>query len=82
MKGLEQIYLCFFNKSYKIIGFTVLACAYALGGVSGGAFNPAVAFGISLAEMKLWSNIWIFLVGNLAGGAAAAYAFLYINGRD
>ena len=71
------------NSFYGLaIGFTVLACAYALGGVSGGAFNPAVALGISIAEMSSWSNIWIFLVANLGAGAAAAYTFLYVNGRD
>lgn len=71
------------NSFYGLaIGFTVLACAYALGGVSGGAFNPAVAVGISIAEMSSWSNIWIFFVANLAGGAAAAYTFLFVNGND
>ncbi len=71
------------NSFYGLaIGFTVLACAYALGGISGGAFNPAVAVGISVAEMSSWSNIWIFLVGNFAAAAAAAYTFLFVNGKD
>lgn len=54
------------------IGFTVLAGAYAVGAVSGGAFNPAVALGITLLNLSLWSNLWVFLVANLLGGAAAA----------
>lgn len=54
------------------IGFTVLAGAYAVGAVSGGAFNPAVALGITILNLSLWSNIWIFVVANLLGGAAAA----------
>jgi aquaporin Z len=29
-----------------------------------------------------WSNIWIYLLANLAGGAAAAYTFLYLNPDD
>lgn len=57
------------------IGFTVLVGAFAVGGVSGGAFNPAVAVGISLMGLASWSNIWIFLVGNFAGAALAALAF-------
>lgn len=54
------------------IGFTVLAGAYAVGAVSGGAFNPAVALGITILNLSLWSNIWIFIVGNLLGAVAAA----------
>ena len=34
------------NSYYGLaIGFTVMAGAYAVGGVSGGVFNPAVAAG-------------------------------------
>lgn len=54
------------------IGFTVLAGAYAVGAVSGGAFNPAVALGITVLNLSLWSNIWIFIVANFLGAAAAA----------
>ena len=71
------------NSNYGLaIGFTVLACAYALGGVSGGAFNPAVATGISVAEIKSFSDIWVYLVANLGAGAVAALAFNFVNGRD
>ncbi len=34
------------------IGLTVTAMAYAFGGVSGGVFNPAVAFGICIMKMS------------------------------
>jgi len=64
------------------IGFTVLTCAYAFGGISGGAFNPAVAVGISMAGLASWSSIWIYLVGNFVGGALAAFTFQYVNGPD
>ncbi len=71
------------NSFYGLaIGFTVLACAYALGGISGGAFNPAVALGVSVAGMSAWSNIWVFLVANFAAGAVAAFAFKFVNGDD
>jgi len=64
------------NSFYGLaIGFTVTACAYALGGVSGGAFNPAVALGVTFAGLSAWANIWIFIVANLAAGAAAAAVF-------
>ncbi len=54
------------------IGFTVLAGAYAVGAISSGAFNPAVALGITILNLSHWSNIWIFIVGNLLGGAVAS----------
>ncbi len=55
---------------------------HALGEVSGGAFNPTVATGISMAGIKAWADIWVFLVANLSAGAAAAFVFKYVNGRD
>jgi aquaporin Z len=64
------------------IGFTVLVGAVAVGGVSGGAFNPAVAFGGSLMGLFAWANIWIYLVGCLAGGAAAGLVFRALNPYD
>lgn len=64
------------NNFYGIaIGFTVMGLAYAFGGISGGAFNPAVAIGMAMAEIVRWSDIWIFLVANFAGGAVAALVF-------
>jgi aquaporin Z len=57
------------------IGFTVLVGAYAVGGISGGVFNPAVALGGSIMRIFAWSNIWIYLLAELLGGAAAAYVF-------
>ena len=64
------------------IGFTVMTMAFALGGVSGGAFNPAVAIGVTIMHLAKASNIWIYLVGNLGGGALAAAAFRFINPAD
>jgi len=64
------------------IGFTVLAAAYAGGPISGGAFNPAVAVGLAWMGLSSWSNLWIFLAANLAGGALAALAFRLINAEQ
>ena len=64
------------------IGFTVLAMAYALGGISGGAFNPAVAVGISIMKFTSWDNIWVFLVGCFGGAALAAIVFRINNPDD
>ncbi len=57
------------------IGFTVLVGAYAVGSVSGGVFNPAVAVGITMMGVVDLSFIWVYLVVTLLGGAAAALAF-------
>jgi len=64
------------------IGFTVAAGAFAVGGLSGGAFNPAVAFGAASAGMFAWSKIWLWLIADLAGGAAAGAAFILLNPED
>jgi aquaporin Z len=58
------------------IGFTLAAGAFAVGSVSGGALNPAVALGASVLGLFSWSHIWIYLIAELAGGGAAAVAFL------
>jgi aquaporin Z len=66
------------NSFYGLaIGFTVATGAFAVGSISGGAFNPAVAVGAMVMGLLSWSDIWIYLIANLAGGAAAAGVFLY-----
>jgi len=64
------------------IGFTVTTMAFALGGISGGAFNPAVAVGITVMHLAKVSNLWIYLAANLAAGALAAFTFRGINPDD
>jgi aquaporin Z len=64
------------------IGTTVMVGAFAVGGVSGGAFNPAVATGISLMGLSLWGNLWILLSGEIAGAIVAATAYKLVNGHD
>ena len=57
------------------IGSTVMAAAFAAGPISGGAFNPAVAIGLTVMGLSAAGSLWIFLVANLAGGVLAALAF-------
>ena len=64
------------------IGITVMVGAYAVGGISGGAFNPAVAFGISSMGLSAFADIWIYLVACFLGGAVAGWAFLALNPDD
>jgi aquaporin Z len=64
------------NSFYGLaIGFTVATGAFAVGSISGGAFNPAVAVGATVMGIFTWGHIWIYLLANLLGGAAAAGAF-------
>ena len=67
------------NSFYGLaIGFTVVAGALAVGGISGGAFNPAIALGAMVTGLFQWSNIWIYLIADFLGAAAAAWAFLFV----
>merc|ERR1719331_2096602 len=63
------------------IGFVVIAGAYGAGAVSGGCFNPAVAFGIDVSSAHLGLG-WclIYTVFELAGAAAAAVVFGVVRG--
>jgi aquaporin Z len=71
------------NSNYGLaIGFTVMVMAFALGGISGGAFNPAVATGITFMHIEKSANLWIYLFGDLAGGTLAALVFKFVNPDD
>src|SRR6516225_1265741 len=68
------------NSFYGLaIGMTVMTGAFAVGDISGGAFNPAVALGISVMGISNWPNIWIYLVADFAAAVVAAVVFKMIN---
>ena len=68
------------NSFYGLaIGMTVMTGAFAVGDISGGAFNPAVAVGISILGISSWSNLWIYLLANFAAAVVAAFVFNLIN---
>ena len=71
------------NNFYgRAIGFTVMAGAFAVGPFSNAAFNPAVALGIWVMGLVAGSSLWIYLVANVAGAAAAALTFKALNPED
>jgi len=71
------------NSFYGLaIGFTVTAGAYSVGAISGGAFNPSVAVGITIMGLSSLGSIWIFLLANFLGGALAAATFTFLNPED
>jgi aquaporin Z len=71
------------NSFYGLaIGFTVAAGAVAVGGISGGAFNPAVTLGAAVMHMFAWPTLWVYLVAQAIAGAAAGATFLALNPND
>jgi aquaporin Z len=71
------------NSNYGLaIGFTVMVGAVAVGGISGGAFNPAVALGATMMKAFAWGNLWVYLLANFAGGAVAGLTFKKLNPED
>lgn len=73
------------NSYYGLaIGGTVLAGAYVMGGISGGAFNPAVGLAPYLFAMAIGRETapeaWIYLAGPLLGAAGAALVFNRVEG--
>ena len=71
------------NSFYGLaIGMTVMTGAFAVGPISGAAFNPAVAIGASILGLFSWSHLWIYLVANFLGGASAAVVFKLLNPKE
>ena len=65
------------NSFYGLaIGLTIAAGAFAVGPISGAAFNPAVGFGATAVAALwghgTWSDLWLYVVGPLTGAAMAA----------
>jgi aquaporin Z len=71
------------NSFYGLaIGMTVTAMAFALGPISGAAFNPAVAIGAMAMGMIKSGNLWIYLVACPLGGLIAAQLFKSIKADE
>jgi aquaporin Z len=68
------------NSFYGLaIGFTVAAGAVAVGRISGGMFNPAVAVGALVMGLIPWYTAALYIVVQLLAGAAAGVVFLALN---
>ncbi len=71
------------NSFYGLaIGMTVMAGAFSVGSISGGAFNPAVAVGAAMMHLVKFSDIWIHIAADLAGGLVAGLTFKFLNPTD
>jgi aquaporin Z len=64
------------------IGLTVTTGAFAVGGISGGVFNPAVGVAVCILGLISWGSFWIYLVACFAAAIAAATAYKVVNGAE
>ncbi|MBX8801478.1 aquaporin Z [Ochrobactrum sp. MR28] len=63
-------------------GLTVLTMAYAVGGISGGHFNPAVTLGLTLGGRFEAKDLIPYWIAQLVGGIlAAAILFFIASGK-
>lgn len=71
------------NSNYGLsIGFTVLAGAFTVGGISGGAFNPAVTTMLIVIGKLPIADCWMHLLPQILGATAAAYVFKSTHPED
>ena len=63
-----------------LIGLFIFTAATVVGPASGGSFNPARSLDPVLYNQE-WSDVWIYIVGPLAGGilGAATWAFICLR---
>jgi MIP family channel proteins len=60
------------------IGLFIFTQAAVIGGVSGGSLNPAISLAPAIVDGSL-SNVWIYIVGPLAGGVLAGFTHAYFR---
>src|SRR5210317_1241503 len=64
-------------------GLTVVTMAYAVGGISGGHFNPAVSLGLAVAKRFSWNELAPYWAAQIIGAfAAAGTLFVIASGMD
>jgi aquaporin Z len=63
-------------------GLTVLTMAYAVGGISGGHFNPAVSVGLMMAGRFEAKNLVPYVIAQLVGAiVASTVLYLIVSGK-
>lgn len=78
--GVPDVGIGFVGVSLAF-GLTVLTMAYAVGGISGGHFNPAVSLGLAIAGRFDYKDLVPYWVAQLIGGiAGAAVLFVIASG--
>src|SRR5579871_2444290 len=69
--GFPQLGIAFAGVALAF-GLTVLTMAYAVGGISGGHFNPAVTVGLATAGRFDWKDVPGYIIAQVVGGAVGA----------
>ncbi len=64
------------------IGFTVMAGAFTVGGISLGGFNPAVSTSLCITGKLGWADSWMHYLPQFLGGVLAAFTFKGLNPED
>ena len=63
-------------------GLTVLTMAYAVGGISGGHFNPAVSLGLAVGGRFSFGELIPYWIAQLVGGTLGALVlYLIVSGK-
>jgi len=63
-------------------GLTVVTMAYAVGGISGGHFNPAVTLGLLAGGRVKAGDVLPYIVAQVIGAILAAWLLAYIAGGN
>jgi len=79
--GFPQLGIAFAGVALAF-GLTVLTMAYAVGGISGGHFNPAVTVGLATAGRFDWRDVPGYVIAQVIGGAVGALVlYLIASGK-
>lgn len=80
--GVPDVGIGFMGVSFAF-GLTVLTMAYAVGGISGGHFNPAVSLGLAVAGKFAWKDFVPYAVAQVIGGALGALVlYIIVTGQS
>ena len=71
--GFPELGIGFVGVSLAF-GLTVLSMAYAVGGISGGHFNPAVSLGLAVAGRFAWKDLLPYWFAQVVGAVIAGAA--------
>lgn len=79
--GFPELGIGFIGVAFAF-GLTVLTMAYAVGGISGGHFNPAVSIGLTAAGRFPAASLPGYIVAQVVGAViAAALLYLIASGK-
>ncbi len=79
--GVPDVGIGFMGVSLAF-GLTVMTMAYAVGGISGGHFNPAVSLGLAVAGKFEWKDFFPYVIAQVVGGALGALVlYLIVSGK-